>query len=832
VADVPDPTVLSLTHDEARERAELLEVERYDLDVDLTGLLEGEVWRSVSTIAFRCRTPGAATFVDAVGDLVSATLNGSPLDLAAASGGRLPLPGLAAENTLVVELEQPATGGGEGVLRSVDPSDGLVYVWTSFEPDDARRVWACFDQPDLKAPHAFTVTAPASWLVTSNGAPTEVTPAGDARVWRFPPTPPLSTYVVVVNAGPLHEIRQRRGGHDLGLYCRQSLRPVLERDAEEIFTLTEQGLAFFGERFDRPFPQERYDQVFMPNLGGAMENWGCVTYADTLLPVAPPTYGERSLFAYVLLHEMAHMWFGDLVTMRWWDDLWLNEAFASFASTWAQAASTRYDDAWATLAVDEEVRAHDMDTGPASHPIRGDVPDVASAMANFDAITYAKGQAVLAQLMHLVGEDTFAAGLAAYFREHAWGNAVLSDLTDAVGAAAGRDLTAWTTAWLDSAGTDAVSVETGETSAEETREQRGVVVVEGPDGESPRRHRLDVASYAVRGDALALVGTTAVETAGARTPVVLPEADLHLPNAGDLTFAAVRLGPEQVLLLRDRAHRLATPVDRAVAVQTLRGMVLDGLLETRDALAATLRVVGAEQSRGAVAALLVIARDLASSYTPLDQLDAAAAQVADAVRPLLDHPDHGPVARRTLAQVAHTDEDLERLDAPSQDDTELAWLVETRKARLGRYDEDAVAALQRRDPDPEAWVSALGARAARPTEEAKSEAWAAAYESRTVPVDRIGTVVRGFWLPEQSALLRPWCDRYLETVPEAAGAGMMAMLTLVAGTFPTVGDEAFLADVQALAEDERAHPLVRRILLARGDGLARMLRARSRPTRA
>ena len=336
-------TLSTLTQHEAATRSDLLEVQRYDIAVDMTGLLEGEVFSSVSTITFTCSEPGATTFVDVAMDVARATLNGEEVDVSQAADGRLPLPALAADNVLVVEASTANTGTGEGILRTVDPTDKLVYVWTSLEPDEARRVWACFDQPDLKAPHRFVVTAPSSWLVTSNGAPESIEDAegSDARVWTYPDTPRLSTYVVVVNAGPFHEVRRQHDGYDLGFYCRQSLVPILERDLDELVTLTRQGLAFFGEQFGYPFPQERYDQVFVPNLGGAMENWGCVTYGDGQLFRTPPTHAQRSVRAEFVFHEMAHMWFGDLVTMQWWDDLWLNEAFASWAANWGMAGAVR-----------------------------------------------------------------------------------------------------------------------------------------------------------------------------------------------------------------------------------------------------------------------------------------------------------------------------------------------------------------------------------------------------------------------------------------------------------------------------------------------------------
>ncbi|HXH77752.1 hypothetical protein [Nocardioides sp.] len=210
-------TLSSLTQTEAAERSRLIAVVRYDIEVDLSGLLEGEVFSSVSTISFTSSEPGASTFVDCVADISRATLNGVDLDLSTAAQGRLPLPALAADNLLVVEASTSNTASGEGILRTVDPTDKLVYVWTSLETDEARRLWACFDQPDLKAPHAFTVLAPQTWTVTSNSAPSDIKEIDDAtRLWTFEDTPRLSTYVVVVNAGPFHEIRQQHDGYDLG----------------------------------------------------------------------------------------------------------------------------------------------------------------------------------------------------------------------------------------------------------------------------------------------------------------------------------------------------------------------------------------------------------------------------------------------------------------------------------------------------------------------------------------------------------------------------------------------------------------------------------------
>ena len=542
-------TLHSLTRAEAADRGSLVSVTRYDIAVDLTGLLEGETLSSTSTVRFTCHQPGSSTFVDCVADISRATLNGVDLDPAAAQGGRFPLTDLAADNVLVVEASTTNTSSGEGILRTVDPTDGLVYVWTSFEPDEARRAWACFDQPDLKAPHRFTVTAPTSWTVTSNTGPEDVSEAvGGARVWSFPDTPRLSTYVVVVNAGPFHEVRRRHDGHDLGFYCRQSLAPHLEREVDELVTLTRQGLAFFGDRFGIAFPQERYDQVFVPNLGGAMENWGCVTYGDSQLFRTPPSHAQRAVRAEFVLHEMAHMWFGDLVTMRWWDDLWLNEAFASWAANWGLAHATEHTEVWASFLTQAKRQAYDMDMGPATHPIRGEVADVSQAMANFDHITYLKGQSVLHQLVAYIGEDAFVAGLRAYFRDHAWGNTVLGDLMSAFSDAAGRDLGAWTGDWLDRAGTDVLTLDGGTLHAK------------SPDDGRPRPHRLDVAVY--RDDAdLTPAGVVEVRMESGTAELDLPAGELRLVNAGDLTFAAVRPDAGSRRLMFERIADLPTPLD-------------------------------------------------------------------------------------------------------------------------------------------------------------------------------------------------------------------------------------------------------------------------------
>jgi aminopeptidase N len=810
----------SLTREEAAERATLLDIERYDVHIDLRGLYDGGLWVATSTVSFRCRQPGASTFVDCIGDISSVTLNGEPLDPATAERGRIPLPDLRSDNVLVVSHTQSDTGSGTAILKTVDPLDKLVYVWSTFEPDRARYAFACFDQPDLKAPHGFVVDAHESWTVTSNSGPDQVEDlddeAGGGRRWTFGDTPKLSTYVTVVNAGPFHEIRSTRGGYDLGLFCRQSLRQFLERDAEELFTLTDQGLSFFGERFGQSFAQERYDQVFVPNMGGAMENWGSVTWTDSVLYRSTPTYGQRAVRAQILLHEMAHMWFGDLVTMHWWDDLWLNEAFASWASNWAGVNATEFTDEWATFLAGEKMQGYRQDLSPATHPIRGDVPDVAQAMANFDAITYTKGASVLKQLMAFVGEDEFVEGLRSYFADHAWGNTVLDDLMSAVGTAAGRDLSGWTVAWLDRAGTDVLRLEDG------------AITAASPDEDDPRPHQIEIGSYAVSPDGLTLVATTSVETSGTSTAVDLPEADLHLLNATDHTFAAVRPDPASVRVLLERAADLPKAVDRAQAVVTGFQMLLDGELPADDLFDCVLDVLTREKSPAVVEPLLNVALEIAQRWVRADRISASLGRLAEVAARLAEDPDQTTPALRTLAASASSPEHLARLDEAAESDVDLAWRVATRRAALGQYDEESVESLLARDPDPDAGFRALTVRTARPHGEAKDEAWGELFEKRNIPGGpMLGAMIRAFWQPQQEDVLLPYAGRFLDEIPRLAGGGMLAVFGLMFGMFPQVGDDAFVQRAEGMAADPQCDPTVRAALLIGTDTLARMERSRA-----
>jgi aminopeptidase N len=808
----------SLTHDEAVERSQLLDVQQYDIDIDLTGLLDGDQLRCTSTVRFTAGRPGASTFVDCAAEVDRATLNGQPIG--PASEQRIELSDLAPDNVLVVETVQRQTGQGTGVHRSVDPADGAVYVWMSFEPDDARRAWACFDQPDLKAPHAITVTTPADWLVVSNSGDPHRSDVQGGRRWVFPATPPLSTYVPVVNAGPFHERRAEFGGFELGLYARRSLSTLLDRDADELFDVTARGLAFFGTQFAMPFPQRSYDQVFVPDLGGAMENYGCVTWSDAYIFRSPPSPGEREHRAVVLLHEMAHMWFGDIVTMRWWDDLWLNESFAEWACHWAATSATEFGDAWATFLATSKLATYAVDRGPATHPIRQPAVDVAQAAAGFDAITYIKGASVLKQLVAYVGEDAFVAGLRAYFARYAWGNAELSDLMRLLAAASGRDLDRWTRGWLDTAGPDELSLTATEGSV--------VLHAVGPDGTASRPHRLAIGGYRRVPSGLESKVRLAVEIDGDQTALDgVAGSDLILVNDDDLTYAVIRPDDGSVEHLLTSAALLPTAIARAVAVATVWDLLLVGQLPARAVLRCIDAVSLAETSDTVIESYLGCALRAAELWSGDAERDELLSSLADTCLQVAEQPPSRTAALRTLARCAVTEDQL-AASGGADDDVDLAWRALQRFAALGRLDRAQLAALRERDPDPDAWVRVLEVEAAEPTSAAKDAAWRTVIEERKVPVGSLGDVGRAFWQPGQADVLRPYAERYLEDLSTLNSVSMIPAMATAAAMFPVVGtDEAFVERVEEVTSTGDLSPIIVRFVTNRVDELRRMLAARS-----
>jgi aminopeptidase N len=815
---------LSLTFDEAQERAALLDVHRYDLHVDLTGLLDGNELRTVSTVSFSASVEGASTFVECLGEIEEASLNGESLPTGLPPGGRLALAGLQRDNVVVVRSVQRETGIGRGVHRAVDPVDASVYVWSSFEPDDARVAFACFDQPDLKAVFGIEVDAPAGWTVLSNSDTTrvsELSEGSEVRRWQFADTPALSTYVVVFNAGPLHEIRDTRGGYDLGLYGRSSLAGCLERDAEELFDLTARGLKFYGDQFQFPFPQTRYDQVFMPEMGGAMENYGCVTYSDSFLYREAPSYAEREQRAAVLLHEMAHMWFGDIVTMRWWDDLWLNESFAEWACSWSATAATEFTDIWAGVLASDKLRAYGADQAPTTHPIRQDVPDTGAAAASFDAITYMKGSAVLKQLVAFVGEESFVAALASYFRTYAWQNTTLDDLMKEIERASGRDLSGWVQGWLETSGTDRIRVEVADSGLR--------LHTAGANDRRPLPHRLNVGIYdlveaAPTDRLLRRVRTIETQVAGELTEVgPVPPSSLALVNDDDLTFASVRPDDTALRLLLQHGSRLPTPLGRMLVVGTARDLLFTGELSAADFLGCVQAILPRETADSVIEPLLQLAVDVADYWSPAAERTALMTGLADVALELADSSSRRLCAVRALARTATTSTQLDELSR-RVDTADLGWRRLSRLAELGMLEEGELERLLHDDPNPEAWASAEAVRGAQPTAEAKERAWQVTYEQRRIPVDVMPRVGAAFWRRGQDAVLEPYLARYLDGMREIGGSGMQWALAVVGSMFPRSAPHAdYPARLIKAANGPDVSPLVNQRVRERADTLQRML---------
>lgn len=825
--------MVSLTQDEAGTRSDQISVHNYEIELDLTGLAEGTTLRSRSTISYSAS--GAETFLDVAAESVKAWLDGDLLPAEAFADERLRLGAPAGDHVVVVESTTTRTTQRAGIHRAVDPGDGEAYVWTSFEPDDARRVFACFDQPDLKATFAVTVRAPSEWIVSSNTAPEKVTEEAGHKVWAFGKTPRLSTYLVVVTAGPFHEIRRTIDGYDLGLLARRSLAEYLDEQADELFELTSAGLRFFGEQFAMPFPQPRYTQVFCPDFGGAMENWGCVTWMDSFVFRSAPTATERELRAVILLHEMAHMWFGDIVTMRWWDDLWLNESFADWAAVWATAEATEFTGAWASFTGLRKESGYTADRSPATHPIRQQVTSVEAAKAAFDMVTYAKGASVLRQLAAYAGQKGFVAGLRTHFTRHAFANATLQDLLDAVGEASGRELSVWSREWLLTAGTDTISVRA--TLEGEVYGDVEVLLTAPPQHPAQRPHRLALGVYDVVEGAPVLRERIDLDAEGASTSVPglvgAPAAALLLLNDGDLTFARVRPDDAGLAALQRYGPRLPDPVSRAVSRLTLWHLVDDGLLPAVDVVQYVVRALPIETQASVREGLLRTGVAAVQDWMGSTAAVAAGKELARACIDLATRSEReGDSATRLSAlqaalAVGYDRAILAELDGLVGSDVDLRWRWLARSASIGDYDEETVSSVLASDPDPDAQARATEVRAARPEADAKREAWHAVFIKHSIPLQSFGPLGKAFWDPAHADVLGEFADKFLASLPTLGHGGMTATLTTVSHFFPRHGIGAdFPQRARLAANGDGVSDLVKAQVTERSATVDRMLRAR------
>ncbi|QGV81159.1 aminopeptidase N [Streptomyces ficellus] len=822
-----------LTRDEAQTRARLLDVHRYTVDLDLT--TGEETFDSTTLVHFTARTAGT-TFVELKPvTLRSVTLDGEHLDPEALAGNRLHLTLTEGEHTLRVDAAMRYSRTGEGMHRFTDPSDGETYVYTQLFMDDVQRVFAAFDQPDLKAVFDVTVTAPDRWTVLANGVTTH---HGDGR-WQAATTPRISTYLVAVAAGPWHSIRTEHAGLPFGIHCRRSLAPHLDTDADEILDVTRQCFDRYHEKFDEPYPFDSYDQAFVPEFNaGAMENPGLVTFRDEFVYRSAVTLTERQTRAMVIAHEMAHMWFGDLVTLTWWDDIWLNESFAEYMGyQTVNEATGRYPDTWVDFAIARKAWGYDADQRPSTHPVAPDpdaVPDTAAAMLNFDGISYAKGASALRQLVAWLGEKDFLAGINAHFARHRFGNATLADFIDNLASATDRDVHAWAEAWLRTTGVDTL------TPAYDPAAGTLAVTRTGS-----RPHRITAGVYdpdLADGRRLVLRDRLEID--------VPQDAPAHLPgprpalivlNDGDHTYAKLRLDEHSGERALRTLSGIPDALTRAVVWNGLRDMVRDGELEPVTYLETARAHLPEETDLAIVQGVLGFASThIADRYVTPDDRPAALALLTDLARDLIRRTEDGRDPGLRLTAVRHYIDTTDRqgtlhgwldeggVPGGPELDPELRWRVLTRLAVLGGTDESAIAAELDRDASATGQEGAARCRAALPTAEAKAAAWEGMFTSDTLSNYLFTATAQGFWQPEQAELVREYVPRFYPDATALADRRGPAIAEAAGRyAFPAHAvDAAHLRLAEQHLESGALLPALHRKLTDQVDDLRRALRVR------
>lgn len=847
----------NLTREEAQQRAKLLTVDSYEIDLDLSGAQEGGTFRSITTVRFDSAENHVESFIDLVAPAVhEVTLNGDPLDPDEVfKDSRIALPGiLDGPNVLRVVADCAYTNTGEGLHRFVDPVDQQTYLYTQFEVPDARRVFASFEQPDLKATFQFTVKAPTGWTVISNSP----TPEPKDDTWVFEPTPRISTYITALIVGPYHSVHSvyEKNGQSvpLGIYCRPSLAEFLDSDA--IFDVTRQGFDWFQEKFDYAYPFKKYDQLFVPEFNaGAMENAGAVTIRDQYVFRSKVTDAAYEVRAETILHELAHMWFGDLVTMEWWNDLWLNESFATYTSIACQAYApgSRWPHSWTTFANSMKTWAYRQDQLPSTHPIMAEIRDLDDVLVNFDGITYAKGASVLKQLVAYVGMDEFFRGVQQYFKTHAYGNTRLSDLLGALEETSGRDLKTWSKKWLETAGINVLrpEIETDEHGVLTSFavRQEAPALPSGAQGEPTLRpHRIAIGLYELDDDSGKLVRDDRIELdvdgaltavpqlVGKRRPAVI------LLNDDDLSYAKVRLDEKSLAFVTEHLGDFGSSLPRALCWASAWDMTRDAELATRDYLSLVLSGIAKESDIGVVQSLHRQVKLAVELYADPTAREALLTRWTDAtlahLRAAAPGSDHQLAWARAFAATARTPEQLDLLEAlldGSQTveglvvDTELRWAFVERLAAVGVFDETEISGEYDRDRTAAGERHAATARAARPTEEAKAGAWASVVESDKLPNAVQEAVISGFVQPDQRELLAPYTDKYFAAIKDVWESRSHEMAQqIVVGLYPSmqVSEETLRRTDEWLASAEPS-PALRRLVAESRAGVERALKAQA-----
>ncbi|QEV99882.1 aminopeptidase N [Microbacterium caowuchunii] len=840
----------NLTRIEAQERRAVVETQSYEVVLDLTS--GPEIFRSTTTVRFTA-TPGAATFIDLIArDVHSITLNGRDIDVAAFADSRIALDELASENVLVVDADCLYTNTGEGLHRFVDPVDDEVYLYSQFEVPDSRRMFAVFEQPDLKATFQFTVTAPEPWKVVSNSPTPEPKKHGDGRAtWSFAPTPRISSYITALVAGPYEatfsELTSASGRVvPLGVYARKSLWQFL--DADYVFEKTRQGFAYFEDKFKVPYPFEKYDQLFVPEFNaGAMENAGAVTFTETYVFRSKVTDAVKERRVVTILHELAHMWFGDLVTMKWWNDLWLNESFAEWASTIATAEATEWTEAWTTFNAMEKTWAYRQDQLPSTHPVVAQINDLEDVQVNFDGITYAKGGSVLKQLAAWVGIEQFFAGVSAYFQKHAWGNTELGDLLVELEATSGRELSVWSKKWLETAGVNTLTPAVDEAS-DGTISKFSIIQTAPADYPTIRPHRLGVGFYDLQGDQLVRVHRIELDVDGDRTDVAelvgVRRPDLILLNDEDLAYAKIRLDDRSLATAIAHLSKISDPLARSLVWGAAWDQTRDAESAASDYIDLVLGNIGAETESTTVRTTLGQLQLTANSYVAPGKRAQSRVRVADGLWALAQEATPGSDSQlqfvTAFASAASTPEQVETVRALRageialdglEIDADLSWALMVSLAAGGVVNAADIDEALAADNTAKGGEFAAQAKAALPDAAAKQAAWSSLVDRTDLPNTVVRSAAGGFTHPATVDLLEPFVPAYFDMLlPIWENRTYQIASYLIVGLYPAPLANVALRDATRtwLAENADAPAALRRLVAENLAGVERALSVQER----
>ena len=842
----------NLTREECAKRADSLEVDHYDIRLDLSAAAESATFRSQTTVSFRAK-PGTSTWIDLLAPSIAhAELNGQALDVSTFDGARLPLNDLAFENRLVVVADCLYSNTGEGLHKFTDPADGEVYLYSQFEIADARRVFACFDQPDLKACFEFTVDAPKNWKVLSNTF-ADIDDLDHANRHRFAETKRISTYITAIVAGDYHGVHDwYKGKNDiypLGLYCRKSMAPHL--DVDDMMLITKQGFELFEEDFGLPYPFAKYDQIIVPEFNaGAMENAGCVTFYEGVIYRGRATDHEREFRSNTILHEMAHMWFGNLVTMKWWDDLWLNESFAEWASYFANNKATRFNQAWTSFHVDRKLWAYREDQMSGTHPIAADMVDLDTVEVNFDGITYAKGASTLRQLVAFVGEEAFLKGVRKYFKHNKWGNTELKDLLAELEKASGRDLSQFTDTWLKTSG---VNLLRPYIELDEKGRYSKVRVLQEPATEPAglpptlRKHRIAIGLYNFnKKGQLKRTKRVEVDVEGPRTKVSElkgeKQADLLLINDDDLTYAKVRLDERSLKTAVASLGSITDSLPRALIWSAAWDMTRDGEMSTTKFIDLVISAMPQENFIPIIQRIMVQARTAAALYSSPANREANLRRLADAylnwAETFATGSDAQFAAAKNFVAIARTDDQVARLQGlldggarieGVEVDQDFRWLIINRLAALGRIGESEIAKEEAADVTAAGQRNAASARAALPDLDSKRRIWQSVLHDTEISNEVLSAMVAGFMQLDQAELLADFVVPYFEALPELWEKRTNEIAqTVTTGFFPALQVRQSIVDAtNEFVSTKELHHGMKRLVSEGRDSLVRAIKAQA-----